>query len=58
MTLFLDTSALVKLYLIEPGSASIQEQVKDQTVMLSHLTYGEIYATFFSAAPRGSYEQG
>ncbi len=46
MTLFLDTSALVKLYLDEPGSHSIQEGVAESTVALSHLAYGEIYATF------------
>ncbi len=46
MTLFLDTSALVKLYLDEPGSPSIQERVAETTVALSHLAYGEIYATF------------
>ena len=46
MTLFLDTSALVKLYLDEPGSHSIRERVTESTVALSHVAYGEIYATF------------
>ena len=46
MTLLLDTSALVKLYLEEPGTRSIQERVAETTVALSHLAYGEIYATF------------
>lgn len=46
MTLVLDTSALVKLYLDEPGSQSIQERVAKTTVALSHLAYGEVYATF------------
>ena len=46
MTLFLDTSALVKLYLDEPGSHSIRERVTESTVALSDVAYGEIYATF------------
>lgn len=46
MILFLDTSALAKLYLDEPGSLSMQERVKETAVALSHLAYGEIYATF------------
>ena len=46
MILFLDTSALVKLYLDEPGSDSIRERITDSTVALSHVAYGEIYATF------------
>lgn len=46
MILFLDTSALVKLYVDEPGSQSVQAHATGATVALSHLTYGEIYATF------------
>ena len=46
MTLFLDTSALVKLYLDEPGTQSLQKRVAETTVALSNLAYGEIYATF------------
>ena len=46
MILFLDTSALVKLYLPEPGSEAMRRKVYDQVVGLSHLAYAETHATF------------
>ncbi len=46
MILFLDTSALVKLYIAEPGSETMRRKVSDQVVGLSHLAYAETHATF------------
>jgi uncharacterized protein len=44
--LFLDTSALVKLYLTETGSQALLGRIENTVVAVSHLTYGETYATF------------
>ena len=46
MIVFLDTSALVKLYLVEDGSETLQNRVENTVVAVSPLTYGEIHATF------------
>lgn len=46
MILFLDTSALVKLYLTEAGSEAILGRIENMVAAVSHLTYGETYATF------------
>ena len=46
MIRFLDTSALVKLYLEETGSQGLAERLQGKTLAVSHLTYGETYATF------------
>jgi uncharacterized protein len=46
---FLDTSALVKRYINEPGSERLLERTfanPDVEVMVSSLTYYEMYATF------------
>jgi hypothetical protein len=43
---FLDTSALVKLYIAESGSAALRERVDNTVAAVSHLTFGESYATF------------
>lgn len=46
MILFADTSALLKLYIEEPGSERMQTIVAaSEEVAASLLTYGEIYAT-------------
>jgi uncharacterized protein with PIN domain len=46
LIVFLDTSALVKLYLLEPGSETLLNQVANAVVAVSPLTYGEMHATF------------
>ncbi len=46
MILFLDTSALIKIYIAEPGSVAIQRRVSGGVVALSQLTYAETHATF------------
>lgn len=46
MILFLDTSALVKLYISEPGSQAMVRRLSDQLVALSPLVYAEAHATF------------
>ncbi len=46
MILLLDTSALVKIYIAEPGSEAIQQRISGQQVALSQLTYAETHATF------------
>lgn len=46
MIVFLDTSALVKLYIAENGSQALQVRVDNIVVAVSQLTYGESYATF------------
>lgn len=47
MILFLDTSAMVKLYLAEPGSERMRGAVmEERPVAASHLAFAEIHATF------------
>lgn len=46
MILFVDTSALVKLYIEEEGSASMAQHARASRVAASVLAYAEIYATF------------
>lgn len=46
MIVFLDTSALVKLYIVETGSQALLSRIENTVVAVSQLTYGEIYATF------------
>ncbi len=46
MILFLDTSALVKLYIAEPGSEAMRSRVSDQLIAVSQLAYAEAHATF------------
>jgi predicted nucleic acid-binding protein len=46
MILFLDTSALVKLYIVEAGSEVLRDSLDNAVVAVSALTYGEVYATF------------
>ena len=47
MILFLDTSALVKLYIAEPGSERMREFVaRGEPVAASVLAFAEIHATF------------
>ena len=46
MILFLDTSALVKLYIAEPGSARMREAVAQvESMAVSTLAFAEIHAT-------------
>jgi len=44
--LFLDTSALVKLYLAETGTEALLGRIGNTAAAVFHLTYGETYATF------------
>jgi uncharacterized protein len=47
LILFLDTSALVKLYLAEPGSERMRgAAMQEGPVAVSHLAFAEIHATF------------
>src|SRR5262245_21641191 len=47
MTLYLDTSALVKLYVSEKGSSTVRAWVEDaELVMTAVVTYAEARATF------------
>ena len=46
MTLFVDTSALVKLYVDESGSASMVQLAEGNLVAVSHLAFAEAHATF------------
>ena len=46
MIVFLDTSALVKLYIVETGSEALLARIENAVVAVSQLTYGETYATF------------
>ena len=46
MIRFLDTSALIKLYIAEHGSQRLVEWLADSAVAVSQLTYGEVFATF------------
>lgn len=46
MILFVDTSALIKLYIAEPGSQAMQLKVPGKLLAASYLTYAEAHATF------------
>jgi uncharacterized protein with PIN domain len=47
LILFLDTSALVKLYIAEPGSERMREAAsREGPVAVSVLAFAEIHATF------------
>ena len=47
MILFLDTSALVKLYIAEPGSDRMREVVaRGEPIAASALAFAEVHATF------------
>ncbi len=46
MILFLDTSALIKLYIAEPGSVAMQRRISEELISVSQLTYAEAHATF------------
>jgi len=47
LILFLDTSALVKVYISEPGSERMREAVsRDEQKAASALTFAEMHATF------------
>lgn len=46
MLLFVDTSALVKLYVDEPGSGAMAARAREAPLAASALAYAEIHATF------------
>lgn len=46
MILFADTSALIKLYIEETGSAAMAERARSVRLALSALAYAEVHATF------------
>lgn len=47
MILFVDTSALVKIYIGEPGSERMREAVaREEPAVASRLAFAEIHATF------------
>ncbi len=46
MILFVDTSALVKLYIDEKGSEAMAARARESRLASSILAYAEIYATF------------
>lgn len=43
---FIDTSALIKLYVAELGSESLRAKLEKSTIVVSQLSYAEVYATF------------
>lgn len=45
MIAFLDTSALIKLYIAEIGSQNLEKWASGASLVVSQLTYGEVYAT-------------
>jgi len=52
LKLYLDTSALVKLYVEEEGSATVREAIaRAGTVATTVIAYVEAYAAFASQAP-------
>lgn len=46
MILFADTSALIKLYIEEVGSAEMAERARSSRLAASVLAYAEVYSTF------------
>lgn len=42
---FLDTSALIKLYIAEEGSERLVQRVEDRSVAVSDLAFAEVHAT-------------
>jgi predicted nucleic acid-binding protein len=46
LILFIDTSALVKLYIEEPGSELMREAAREAAIAVSTLTFAELHATF------------
>lgn len=46
MILFADSSALIKLYIEEAGSAAMAERARHVPMALSVLAYAEVYSTF------------
>lgn len=46
MILFADTSALIKLYIEEPGSEAMARLARRSRLAVSVLAYAEVYATF------------
>ncbi len=46
MILFLDTSALIKLYIAESGSEAMLRRVSGKLIAVSQLAYAETHATF------------
>lgn len=46
MILFTATSALIKLYIDEPGSAAMAARTRAARLAVSVLAYAEVYATF------------
>lgn len=46
MILFADTSALIKLYFDEVGSATMAERIRGVRLALSALAYAEVYSAF------------
>lgn len=42
---FVDTSALIKLYVAELGSESLRARLEKSTIVVSQLTYAEVHAT-------------
>jgi predicted nucleic acid-binding protein len=50
---YLDTSALVKRYVAEPGSRSVREVVRKRTVAVSRIAYAELAAAVARAQREG-----
>jgi len=46
LILFLDTSALAKLYIAEPGSEAMRRRISNELIAVSQLAYAEAHATF------------
>jgi predicted nucleic acid-binding protein len=54
---YLDTSALVKRYVLEPGSASVRPLFRRKSVATARVAYAEIAATFARLCREGALDE-
>ena len=54
MRAFLDSSALAKRYLPEPGSAAVRSAIRRATPLVSRITFAELVSAVGRAAARGA----
>jgi predicted nucleic acid-binding protein len=57
VTHYLDTSAFVKRYVIEPGSASVRPLFRTKSVATSRIAYAEIAATMARLCREGALDE-
>jgi predicted nucleic acid-binding protein len=51
---FLDTSAMAKRYVREPGSSTMRTALRRGTIVVARITYAELFAAIARAAREGS----